>query len=422
MSKPVSFFRQPYAVLMFIFGFTFIFAFIISPPAEIFNGLIKIILSKDILITDYIEIAGIGATLINASLSVMVSILILKLNKVRCNGSLIMALWMVAGFSFFGKNLANIWPIIFGGWLYAKVQKEPFLNYSLVTLLATSLAPSVSYLAFGTNIPQPFAFLFGALVGVIIGFIMPPISAYCMTFNRGYNLYNVGFSAGLIGMFLMSLLSGIGIKIEPVLFWNRTSDIALVILLVIIFVFLIVLGIFLGENKIQNLKELHKQSGRLISDYYFMYKECAYINMGVLGLFSTFMVLILGFNINGPTIGGIFSNVGFGAFGKHMRNSLPVMSGAIIGGFLNTYGTYWESTILAILFGTGLAPIAGTYGIFYGLIAGYLHVNVVMNLAPLHGGLNLYNNGLAAGLVVMILTPLIAHFKANPHEEKPKHH
>ncbi len=238
-----------------------------------------------------------------------------------------------------------------------------------------------------------------------------------MTFNRGFNLYNVGFTAGLIGMFLMTLLSGIGIKIEPVLHWNRSSDIALLIYLSVIFIFLIIVGIVCGKNKWQKLKELHKQSGRLVSDFYFMYKESTYINMGILGLFSTILVLVLGFNINGPTIGGIFSNVGFGAFGKHMRNTLPVMAGTIIGGFLNTYNTYWESTILAILFGTGLAPIAGTYGIIYGIIAGYLHVNIVMNLAPLHGGLNLYNNGLAAGLVVMVLTPLIAHFKAKKQEK-----
>lgn len=417
MTRLALFFRRPYNVLMSVFVFTLAFGFVVSSPYEILTGLWTIIVSRDILITDYIEIAGIGATLVNASVSVIISIIILRLNKVRCNGSLIMALWMVAGFSFFGKNIANIWPIIFGGWLYAKAQKEPFLNYSLVTFLATSLSPAVSYLAFGTDIPQPFGTLFGVIVGISIGFIMPPISSYCMTFNRGFNLYNVGFTAGLIGMFLMTLLSGIGIKIEPVLHWNRSSDIALLIYLSVIFIFLIIVGIVCGKNKWQKLKELHKQSGRLVSDFYFMYKESTYINMGILGLFSTILVLVLGFNINGPTIGGIFSNVGFGAFGKHMRNTLPVMAGTIIGGFLNTYNTYWESTILAILFGTGLAPIAGTYGIIYGIIAGYLHVNIVMNLAPLHGGLNLYNNGLAAGLVVMVLTPLIAHFKAKKQEK-----
>ena len=36
---------------------------------------------------------------------------------------------------------------------------------------------------------------------------------------------------------------------------------------------------------------------------------------------------------------------------------------------------------------------------------------MVMNVGYLHGGLNLYNNGLAAGLVAMILIPIITDLK-----------
>ena len=62
-----------------------------------------------------------------------------------------MSLWLMTGFSFFGKNLLNIWPIIIGVYLYSKYQKEPFLNYSLVALLSTTLAPAVSQLSFRDN-------------------------------------------------------------------------------------------------------------------------------------------------------------------------------------------------------------------------------------------------------------------------------
>ena len=37
--------------------------------------------------------------------------------------------------------------------------------------------------------------------------------------------------------------------------------------------------------------------------------------------------------------------------------------------------------------------------------------NIVTNIGYLHGGLNLYNNGLAGGFVAMILIPLITTFK-----------
>lgn len=67
--------------------------------------------------------------------------------------------------------------------------------------------------------------------------------------------------------------------------------------------------------------------------------------------------------------------------------------------------------ILAILFSTALAPIAGKFGYKIGILAGFLHVSMVSNIGYLHGGLNLYNNGLAAGFVAMILIPIINIFK-----------
>ena len=65
------------------------------------------------------------------------------------------------------------------------------------------------------------------------------------------------------------------------------------------------------------------------------------------------------------------------------------------------------SNVAAILFSTALAPIAGQFGWFWGFVAGFLHVSVAMFVGELNGGLNLYNNGFAAGLVAMFLLPAI---------------
>ena len=62
---------------------------------------------------------------------------------------------------------------------------------------------------------------------------------------------------------------------------------------------------------------------------------------------------------------------------------------------------------MAAIFCTGLAPIAGQYGPVWGFIAGCLHMAVVLNTSFLHGGMNLYNNGFAAGLVCVIMIPVI---------------
>lgn len=42
-----------------------------------------------------------------------------------------------------------------------------------------------------------------------------------------------------------------------------------------------------------------------------------------------------------------------------------------------------------------------------GLIAGFLHSSVALNVGILYSGFNLYNNGFAGGLVAVIMVPLI---------------
>ena len=113
----------------------------LDDPANILPGLYRIVTMQDLLITDYVYIAGVGATLINSSLVTIISILIIKLAGDPFNGFTMVEMGLMAGFSLFGKNVLNIWPIILGTWLYAKYQKEPFAKYASVGLLATSLAP-----------------------------------------------------------------------------------------------------------------------------------------------------------------------------------------------------------------------------------------------------------------------------------------
>ena len=116
----------PYVILSILYLFFIVFAFFLDTPKEIFYGLKSIILSSDILITDYMEVGGIGAALVNASLTSLLSILLLMIIGIKPNGSTIMSLWLMTGFSFLGKNIFNIWPIIFGVYLFSKYQKDTF--------------------------------------------------------------------------------------------------------------------------------------------------------------------------------------------------------------------------------------------------------------------------------------------------------
>ena len=165
-------------------------------PEQILPGLWKIVTMQDLLITDYIDIAGPAAAFINAGLVTITSVCILRLAKDPFNGFTIVEVGLMAGFSLFGKNMFNIWPIILGTWLYARYQREPFSKYASVALLSTSLAPLVSYMALGSvHASLPL----GILSGVIVGFLMPSLSAYTYKVQNGMNLYNMGFACGGAG-------------------------------------------------------------------------------------------------------------------------------------------------------------------------------------------------------------------------------
>ncbi|WP_392485912.1 DUF1576 domain-containing protein [Haloimpatiens sp. FM7315] len=405
-------FSKTYYILLTYYLSFLIFAFIIDTPSNIFKGMKNIILEPDILITDYIAIGGIGATFVNSALLSIIIICILIFIGIKPNGSTLAALLTTTGFGFFGKNILNVWPIFFGVWLYSKYQKEPFFNYILIAIFGTTLSPTVvqfkSYGVF-TNL---FALSCGIIISISMGFILPPIASYCMKLHQGYNLYNTGLAAGLLSTVLMSILRAVGINFPSRLFWSKGNNNLFLGLLLFMFLSMIILGYFLDKKAFKKLPMLFKESGVLISDFYIVYGSgVTFINMGILGIVYTCYILIIGGDLNGPTLGGLFTVVGFGGFGKHIKNTLPIVIGTALCSLLNIWPINSPSMILAALFSTTLAPISGHFGWIFGLISGFLHVCIAMNVAYLHGGLNLYNNGFAGGIVAMFLVPLIIEFR-----------
>ncbi|HPV21703.1 MAG TPA: DUF1576 domain-containing protein, partial [bacterium] len=102
----------------------------------------------------------------------------------------------VTGFAFFGKNIFNIWPVLIGVWLYAAYMKTSFRNYLIVALFGTTLAPMVSYLAFGSGLAIWISVPASMFFGILSGFVLPPLASHMLRFHDGYNIYNIGFTGG----------------------------------------------------------------------------------------------------------------------------------------------------------------------------------------------------------------------------------
>jgi len=383
--------------------------FLLDTPGDILNGLVTIILSEDALITDYILIAGPGAALVNSAIVTAISICVLYVADDILNGMTLVVVGLMSGFSLFGKNFINIWPILLGTWLYAKSRREHFGKYTAIGLMSTALAPIISYIFLDNGWGNPGLAL---LVGISIGFITPPLSAYTYRIQNGMNLYNVGFACGLVAFIFVPLMSSLGAHPTTRYDWAMDCGQIFLPLLLVFCLFLIAAGLALNPLPIwanwAGYRMLLRTSGRAPTDYLRMFGTGpVLINTGVNGLIGTAFILLGGGTLNGPTVGGILTIMGFSAYGKHAGNIIPVMGGVFLGSIIMNWSLSDPAVQLACLFCTTLAPVSGYFGWPYGVIAGFLHSSVVLYTGSPVAGMNLYNNGFSGGLIATVLYPVI---------------
>lgn len=386
---------------------------VLDPWDEIIQGLITIFREPDFLITDYVELGGVGAAFVNASLVTLMSIAIIYFLKMDITGDTIASIFLMMGFSLFGKNIVNIWAILFGVALYARYHKHHMSRYIHVAFYGTSLSPIITQLTTLTYMHELTSFVLGILIGLVMGFVLPPLATHLIHAHRGYSLYNAGFAAGFIATIVVSLMKSLGIKIDSRDIWHTGSNILFAEILIAFCLVLIIAGMIMEPHFLRKYLDILKHAGRSGTDYF---KEegmgAAIFNMGINGIFATLFVVAVGADLNGPTMGGIFTIMGFSANCKHIRNVAPVMFGVWLASKVSVWNITDHSAILAVLFSATLAPIAGQFGIFWGIVAGFLHAHMALNVGLINSGMNLYNNGFAGGLVATFLVPVIMSIKS----------
>lgn len=408
MSKKLSF-RRKYLLLSVIPVYFIMVGLLVQPFSDICSGFVRIVKEPDFLITDYFVIGGIGAAFLNAGSITLLLLFVLYRMKMEVDGHTITACCLIFGFSLFGKNVVNIWTILFGVFLYARYHRVSIKNYLYVGLYGTSLSPIITQLMQIGGLPLLPRLLLSVFVGIAIGFVLPPLSTHVHYSHKGYSLYNVGFSSGIIATVVISLFKSFGLEIDSRLIWYTGSNTFFTIILGVLFLGMIFAGFYYGGKDVgKSYLRILKCTGIGGTDYLKDEGEGpVLLNMGINGIFAVLCVLAVGGDLNGPTIGGIFTIVGFSATGKHLRNIVPIIIGVVIAGNTKTWSLNEPGPMLALLFSTTLAPIAGEFGILAGILAGFLQSSVALNVGIVYSGMNLYNNGFAGGLVAVFMVPVI---------------
>lgn len=387
-------------VLCFLF---FILAFCFERPSSVFYGYYKIIINKSILLTDYIAIAGLGATFLNAASIMLFNLIMLKLMKIRINGPIFAGFIMILGFSFFGKNIFNTLPIYLGIFIYSKMKRTHFRNYIISLLFSTGISPLVSYTMF--SFPFYIGLPLGIIVGILVGILIPTISSHTILFHKGYNLYNTGFALGIISVTFYAIYLGFNIKVETVMhICNDYHNILLYLLIGISLVFIVLSFITDKIVIIEYYDKIAPKSGRLVTDFINDAGIAPVLfNFGSIGLVSLLFIWLFKIDLNGATFGSILAIMGFASYGLHLRNAIPIWIGALIAIVLRKSSFSSVSVVMAFFFATGLAPISGKYGFFYGILAGFLHIMITPLMLGFQGGFDLYNNGFSAGFVAVLI-------------------
>lgn len=416
--------------------------FILSPsPADLLAGYSKIVTHPSLIDFDGLKQAGhFGTAFFNSGLLLLVVMLSYKVTKTEIQGVQIAAAMMVLGFSFYGKNILNIWFPIIGVLLQTIVSKKPLSSSTALAWFSTALSPMFSVLAFGTELLGPGSFLaigVGACFTIFAGFLVGIIAGYLPSIHKGFVLFNAGYAAGLVGILINSLIKALGLGHDRYPYvevatalkegieadYVSGSNVLLGTCLVILFAYLILAGLLLkGGSNFRKLAGSLSFGGNYVSEYGF---ASTLMNMGLLGLVTTgYVFLTVKGQLCGPVYACIWTAVGFAAAGVTLRSHLPIMAGVFLtalltGGITGVLaGTPFleaaltkagsRGMLLAAIFSCGLSPVVGKFGILSGLLVGGVHSVLVPNLGILHGWMSLYNNGLSQGLISTLFYPYYA--------------
>ncbi|MFO7896601.1 MAG: DUF1576 domain-containing protein [Candidatus Cloacimonadales bacterium] len=361
------------------------------------------------LLNDFFALAGIGATLLNSVAVGILAVALILFFKIQLSGPTFAAIFTILGFGLFGKTVLNILPIFLGVYFASKVMRISFQEYAIIALFGTAIGPLISFIAFELGFAGLTGIIIGSAAGVVAGFFLPAIAIAMLHMHQGYNLYNIGLTTGFLGLFATGLIRASGLQLPAQMNWFSESSLLLSMIVPVISLILILVGTIFGRRDAWiALWKIQSHSGRLPSD--FMQKESmegALINAGLIGLIgSTYVWLVQG-DFNGPVIGGLFTIIGFATFGTHLKNSWSILLGIICSALLFGKALNAPGPILAAIFGTTLAPLAGQFGAVTGFIAGFLHLVMVLQTGSWHGGMSLYNNGFAGGLTATLIVAYI---------------
>lgn len=395
---------------------------------EIFSGFVRIVTNPAQLTKDYFrpEIGSISGAFFNTALVGTVCCALLFLPGAVTSGLTVTGYMLTVGFSFWGMNLVNILPFMFGTFVYSLIKREPFAKFVNFAMFSTALGPLASEMLYrypGTEIRGVTLAGIGLalLIGVATGVAMPALCAHAKNFHKGYSLYNAGAAAGFWCFFLYATLyRTLGVEAPAIeaITSDGLSKTFVDVYCIVVFVLCIIAGFILSGNSFKGYWSLLKDTGYQV-DFGTKYGNGPTVmNFGIYGLFIVLYYNLIGAKFTGATFGAIFCMLACCCTGATPRTVFPIMIGYFLASRFGQDALNAQAIVVGLYFASGLAPVSGNYGIIAGIVAGMIHYCIVTSAPAIHGGFNLYNGGFTACLTCFVLVPILEHFFKTKEERK----
>ena len=394
--------------------------------SEIFAGLARICTLPAQLTKDYFapQLGSVSGAMLNAALVGAVCCALMFLPGAKVNGGTVLGYFLTVGFATFGINILNILPLMLGVAVYARIVRKSCGEHLNFFMFATALSPIVTQVMFyyprmnPGPAPTPLSVALALIVGVASGCAMPVLCAHAPAFHKGFDLYNAGPAAGFLCALLFAALYRVpGVDAPPIgATLGEGHPRFANVFCAVLFALCAAAGFVINDKGFRGYGRLLRDSGYHAD---FTAKYAPGLNLMHIGLYGLFILLyydLIGATFTGATMGAVFCMLGCCCVGATPRNVWPVMLGYALMGLLHRLGVTAfalnaQAIVVGLCFASGLAPIAGEYGIPAGIVAGVLHYCLVTGVPALHGGFCLYNGGFTAGIVCFILVPVLERFR-----------
>ena len=414
--------------LKLVFAFLsccFLIAAFLMPDRETMLYDLGQILSQPSKLTcSYFATGGYAATFLNMGLVCAISLGLFVVFKGTPNNASTLAVILTTGFGSWGINILNLWPSIFGVWLYCLVKKEKFAPNVNAMLFSTGIAPLLTDLLVRYPNAEVVGFNLGGLivtvlVGLFIGFMLPAGLGHAPAVHKGLDIYSAAVPVCFLAFFLnATLYKTIGIDLPGTATDMTVASQGIVnIFCLIVFGLCVVMAMGMGCTPRQYLKLLTAKehvgnvSGTLGKEVYLM-------NVGIFGLFILAYYNLIGASFNSVTFGIIFCMLCTAGSGSHPGNVWPIMLGYVAASFGFSAlsglagGTYAmtinaQAIAIGLCFANGLSPVTSKYGWFWGAVAAVMHFLLVTSVPNMHGGFCLYNGGFTAAVICVLLVPVL---------------